>query len=338
LRLRSTIAAVCLVAGATMPALAQSQPPVVSEQAVEAHGVARPQFEERAPRTLAVHRYEAETAGIGGRTVVGAMTLYQPDPKDTFVDIARDQGLGYGELIAANPGRDPWVLRDGQPVLMPTEWVLPDGPHQGVVMNIPEMRLYFYPPGEGRVYTAPVGLGRQDWKTPVGSFRIRGKTRNPVWVLPESIRKEWKEKNGETAPLSIAGGSPENPLGKFRFELTLPSYAIHGTNKNYGVGMQVSHGCVRMYPEDIESLFPLVPVGTSGAFVYEPVKLGVRDGRILIEVHPDIYDYSGPLLDLARQLIRDHGWEAYVDEDAVEAAVDAAAGVPVDIGGRSGGA
>ena len=155
-----------------------------------------------------------------------------------------------------------------------------------MIVNIPEMRLYYFQ--NGTVVTYPVGLGRDDWRTPEGSFKIRGKTENPTWVIPESIRAEHIRERDDPRTF-IAGGDPENPSGLFRLELTLPLYALHGSNMPWGVGMQVSHGCIRLYNEDIAILFREVQVGTPGEFLYQPVKIGERNGEIFIEVHPDIY-------------------------------------------------
>lgn len=169
-------------------------------------------------------------------SVIGTSRFYQVQKNDTFLDIARYFDLGYNELADANPGLDPWIPAAGQTILLPTSWVLPDTEYTGVVVNIPEMRLYYFRRGaEGTeiVTTYPVGLGRDDWRTPQGKFRIRGKTVNPRWVLPESIKAEHR-RDGKPAPDFIAGGIPENPLGKYRFELTLPMYAIHGTDIPWG--------------------------------------------------------------------------------------------------------
>jgi L,D-transpeptidase ErfK/SrfK len=264
--------------------------------------------------------------------VIGSTRYYKVQANDTFLDIARYYGLGYEELVEANPGVDPWIPPEGQIILLPTEFVLPDSEPNGVVINIPEMRLYYFRKGvpEMLVSTYPVGLGRDDWRTPRGKFKIRGKTVNPTWVLPESIKAEHR-RDGRPAPDFIKGGDPENPLGKHRFELTLPSYAIHGTNIPWGVGMQVSHGCVRLYPEDIERLFPEVPVGTPGEFVYQPVKVGARDGRIYVEVHRDVYGYLPAPFREARRLMEKFGWSEYVDLALVERAVVDQSGVPTDV-------
>ena len=266
-------------------------------------------------------------------SVIGSARFYQVQKSDTFLDIARYYDLGYNEIAEANPGIDPWIPPPAQIILLPTEWVLPDAEHKGVVVNIPEMRLYYFHPGATGttfVNTFPVGLGRDDWRTPEGKFRIRGKTVNPTWVLPESIKAEHR-RDGKPAPDFIAGGAPDNPLGKYRLELSLPLYGIHGTDIPWGVGMQVSHGCIRLYPEDIERLFPMVPVGTPGQFVYQPVKVGARDGRVYVEVHKDIYGLSPAPYREALRLIDKYAWRARVDKDRLERAVLEQSGVAIDV-------
>lgn len=266
-------------------------------------------------------------------TVIGSLRYYQVQPKDTFLDIARFYDLGSNELEDANPNVDPWLPPTGQPILLPTMWVLPDAEYRGLVVNIPEFRLYYFrPAGAGTwvVTTYPVGLGRDDWRTPVGKFTVVEKTVNPRWVLPESIKQEHR-KEGRPTPEFIPGGHPDNPLGKYRLRLSLPLYGIHGTNIPWGVGMQVSHGCVRLYPEDMEQLFPLVPVGTPGEFVYQPVKIGVRDGRVYLEVHRDIYDRTLALHREARRLVEKFGLEGRVDAEKIKQAVIEQNGVPLDV-------
>jgi L,D-transpeptidase ErfK/SrfK len=266
-------------------------------------------------------------------SVIGAVRFYQAQPQDTFLDIARYYGLGYNELEEANPGIDPWVPPAGHLIQLPTEWVLPDAEYNGLVVNIPEMRIYYFrqsAAGTVTVTTYPVGLGRDDWRTPEGKFKITQKDVNPTWVLPESIKAEHR-RDGKPAPDFIAGGDPTNPLGRHRMRLSLPLYGIHGTDIPWGVGMQVSHGCVRLYPEDIERLFPTVPIGTPGQFVYQPVKVGARGGRIYLEVHKDIYDQLPGMYREAVRLIDQHGWRELVDPARVERAVLEQSGVPIDI-------
>ena len=266
-------------------------------------------------------------------SVIGSSRFYQVQKKDTFLDVARYYDLGYNEIEDANPGLDPWIPPPGQVILLPTEWVLPDAPYQGLVVTVPEMRLYyFHRGGEGTtiVNTFPVGLGRDDWRTPEGKFKVVEKTVNPIWILPESIKAEHR-REGKPAPDFIAGGDPDNPLGKFRLRLSLPLYGIHGTDIPWGVGMQVSHGCIRLYPEDIERLFPMVPAGAPGQFVYQPVKVGAREGHIYVEIHKDIYEkMPGPYRE-AMRLIDKSGWQSRVDVERVRRAVMEQSGVPMDV-------
>jgi L,D-transpeptidase ErfK/SrfK len=234
--------------------------------------------------------------GLAPTSVIGEVLTYRIQKGDTLMDLARLYSLGYNEMIEANPGIDPWVPQVGATILLPTEWVLPCCEYRGVIVNIPEMRLFYMwrdpsDPTRTLIQTYPVGLGRDDWRTPRGKFKIAGKTRNPQWNIPESIRQEHiREKNDPRR--FIPGGAPDNPLGKHRLELTMPLYRIHGTNIPWGVGMQVSHGCIRLYPEDIEHLFPSVPVGAPGEFAYQPVKIGIRDGAVFVQSHADIYGHT----------------------------------------------
>jgi len=265
-----------------------------------------------------------------GEWLVGIAKSILPKKGETFLDIGRRFDLGYNEMIAANRNSDPWIPKPDEPLVIPSRWLVPEASRNGLVLNIPEMRLYYFRDGGRRVLTAPVGLGREDWKTPQGGFRVRGKTVNPTWVIPETIRKERIEEDG-ASEYSIPGGHPDNPLGKYRLELTLPAYGIHGSNKEWGVGMLVSHGCLRLYNEDIATLFPLIEVGTPGVFVYEPVKVGKHRGRVLVEVHDDIYGFVPALYNSAIELLGRRGWAGEVDPALLEAAIEARTGVPTDI-------
>jgi L,D-transpeptidase ErfK/SrfK len=268
-------------------------------------------------------------------TVIGQVRVYRIRKGDTLIDLARYYDIGYNEIVDANPGIDPWLPPPGATILLPTEWVLPCCTYEGLVVNIPEMRLYFYrrspdDPLTTLVYTYPVGLGRDDWRTPNGKFRIRGKTVNPQWNIPESIRQEHIADRGD-ARTFIPGGDPDNPLGRYRIELTLPMYGIHGTNIPWGVGMQVSHGCVRLYPEDIERLFPLVPTGVPGEFTYQPVKVGRRAGGVYVESHQDIYGYAPAPYSAALAAVARAGLSGQVDEELLLVALEDPGGMPVRV-------
>lgn len=293
-------------------------------------GQARAEYGEATFYAKTVPSYTIPTPVPGSvPPIIGKVQVYRVRKGDTLMDLARLYSLGYNEIVEANPDLDPWVPPIGATILLPTEWVLPCCHYNGIVVNIPEMRLFFYRPGpEGTtvVHTFPVGLGRDEWRTPSGTFKVTGKTVNPQWNIPESIRKEHIEERGD-ARTFIPGGDPDNPLGKHRIELTLPAYRIHGTNIPWGVGMNVSNGCARLYPEDVEHLFPLVPVGTPGAFVYQPVKVGRRDGRTWVEAHRDVYRYGSALPSGSRAAMKRFG--VAVNDPGVKAAVKAGLGVPM---------
>jgi L,D-transpeptidase ErfK/SrfK len=266
-------------------------------------------------------------------TVIGAVRRYRIREGDTLLDVARYYDLGYNEIIDANPGVDPWTPPVGVDVVVPTAWVIPCCTYRGLVLNIPELRLYFYrrAPGDPDtllVVTHPVGLGRQDWRTPRGSFRIRGKTKDPTWIIPSSIRRERMRDKGD-ARHSIRGGEPDNPLGRYRLELSIPAYAIHGTSQPWGIGRQVSHGCAQLYPEDIERLFPLVESGMPVEFVYQPIKAGTRDDVVFIEVHPDIYGYAPVHAAALQAAIAARGLAGRVDPQALASIVTASRGMPI---------
>lgn len=217
-------------------------------------------------------------------SLYGTARWVKVNEKDTLLDIARDLGLGYNQITAANPGIDPWVPPGGSVVLAPLAFVLPqERTRSGIVVNLAEMRLYYFFSNGGHDYflTAPIGIGAEGFLTELGSYKIKSKTPNPTWVVPESIRKAEPELPAEVPP------GPDNPLGDYAFRLSRMLYAIHGTNKPWGIGRRVSHGCMRMYPEDVAALYPVVPVGMSVEVIYEPIKFGWSEGRCWIQIFED---------------------------------------------------
>lgn len=229
--------------------------------------------------------------------VVGTLKIVEAKWEDTLLDIARHHGVGYEEIRQANPGVDPWLPGTGTRVVIPTQYVLPDGPRTGIALNLPEKRLYYYPPAapgdQPVVKTYPVSIGRMDWSTPLGVTKIVAKERNPAWHPPASVRAEYRMRGEELPPLVPPG--PDNPLGDYALRLALPGYLIHGTNRPYGIGMRVTHGCVRLYPEDIEALYEAVPVGTPVRIVNQPHKAGWRNGRLYLESHPPLDEHRETL-------------------------------------------
>ncbi len=215
-------------------------------------------------------------------------TVYE----DTLYDLARRYSLGSEELIRVNQHVDPWLPGADRELLVPNRHILPSAPREGIVVNLPEHRLYFYPkPARGQpqqVITFPVSIGKMDWRTPIGETRIIARQKHPYWYPPESVRREHAAA-GERLPARVPPG-PDNPLGDHALRLAVGrgTYLIHGTNNPIAVGLAVTHGCIRMYPEDIEVLFGMVKVGTKVRIIDEPVKVAWVDGELLLEAHPPI--------------------------------------------------
>jgi len=222
-----------------------------------------------------------------GSDLIGYVQVTIARHEDTLHDIARRYDLGYEEIVAANPGVDPWLPGEGTRIVLPTQFILPSKIREGLVLNLAAMRLFYFPESEEgaapTVITHPIGIGREGWQTPMGQSRIIEKLVRPTWTVPASVLKEYAENGEPLAPVVPPG--PDNPLGSHAMRLSLPSYLIHGTNKSYGVGMRVSHGCVRLYPEDIARLFPEVPLGTPVYISNEPYVTGWRNGRLYLDAH-----------------------------------------------------
>ena len=223
-----------------------------------------------------------------GGQVVGALGQVSASYEDTLTDIGRRHGIGYEEMRLANPDVDPWLPGEGATVVLPTRFILPQAPRREVVVNLPEYRMYYFHREDGidRVSTFPISIGRMDWNTPLGRASITAKTRNPAWYPPASIREEYAA-DGRELPAVVPAG-PDNPLGEYALRLSVPGYLIHGTNRPAGVGMRVTHGCIRMFPEDIEWLFPQVGVKTAVRLINQPVKLGWSGNSLMLEVYPPL--------------------------------------------------
>ncbi|SDX09003.1 L,D-transpeptidase ErfK/SrfK [Nitrosomonas oligotropha] len=241
------------------------------------------------PIPVASHEFSFDAAR---NDVVGTLQVVTAGKDDTLSDIARRFNLGYEEIVSANPGVDPWLPKAGTKIIIPTQFVLPDAPRQGIVINLAAMRLFYYPktkPGKPqRVITHPVGIGRVEWKTPVGMTRVASKVENPSWIPTPSIRRE-HAKNGDPLPAVVPPG-PDNPMGTHVLKLDWPSYAIHGTDKPPSIGLRGSHGCLRMYPEDIVYIYQNVPVGTPVRIVNQPRLLGWRDNKLYLQAYSILED------------------------------------------------
>jgi len=227
-----------------------------------------------------------------GDAIIGQMSLITAKESDTFIELARRFGLGYQELVLANPKVDPWLPGQGTQVVIPTRYILPKAKRKGLILNLAEMRVYYFPKREpGYVYTYPISIGKDGWSTPNAQTTIIGMKKDPTWTPPESIRKEHEEKN-DPLPDKVPPG-PDNPLGEYAIRLGLSGYLIHGTNNPRGIGMRVTHGCIRLHPDDIKDLFARVKVNTPVLIVNQPYKLAWSDGQLYAEMHPSEGDETG---------------------------------------------
>lgn len=223
-----------------------------------------------------------------GDDVVGHVQVIKASYEDTFADLGKKYDLGYLEMVAANPGVDAWLPGVGTEVVLPTRYILPPGPREGVVINLAEYRLYYYPKDRSVVYTYPLGIGREGWDSPISDTSITVKTPNPGWTPPQSILREHAEA-GDPLPAYVPPG-PDNPLGPYKLTLGLPGYLIHGSNKKFGIGMRVSHGCFRMLNHNVLELASVVPVGAKVRIINEPYKFGISQGDLYLEAHSTLSD------------------------------------------------
>jgi L,D-transpeptidase ErfK/SrfK len=295
-----------------------------------------------APRLAPLETRHFELAP--GQELIGATQVIFARHENTFSAIGREYNLGYEELRRANPGIDQWLPGEGTPLYLPTQTILPEVPRAGIVVNVPAMRLYYFTTEKSaeahtavtKVTSYPIGVGAEGWGTPFGEAKVMQKARDPVWYVPASVRKEHAER-GDPLP-SVVQPGPDNPLGKHAMSLSLPGYLIHGTNKPAGVGMRSSHGCIRLYPEDIEALFERVARGTPVRLVNQPVLAGWHDGQLYLEVHPPLAEETHDLVAeadaaLLRALERAGAAAAAVtiDRAAIERIVAEQRGIPLPV-------
>lgn len=267
----------------------------------------------------------------------GSLSTYHTKAEDTMYELARKFDVGFVELMAANPGVDVWQPAANTRLIVPNAHILPAVARKGIVINLPELRLYYFVDNE-HVYTFPIGIGREGWRTPRGEMKVVRKMKDPEWIPPASIRKE------EPDLPEIVPAGPDNPMGAYALYLGKGSYAIHGTNRPYGIGKRSSHGCIRMYPEDIEVLFNLVKPGVRVTIIDKPFAVGWRGDKLYLKVTPtqdqaDVIseEYRQPepvhLPDVYRELKRVAG-KVDIDWYAVEQAIGKQSGLPVLVGKR----
>jgi len=276
----------------------------------------------------------AETANAGGamnisdgRELIGIVTKYNVQGSETLHKVALEHYIGFNEIVDANPHIDPWVPKWGQKAVLPTMWVLPDAPRKAIVINLAEMRLYYYWSLNGRavVSTYPIGVGVSGFETRLGKYKVLKKIMNPSWVVPAEIR------SSEPGLPAVVPPGPDNPLGDRAMVISSNGYLIHGTNAPYGIGRRVSHGCIRLYPDDINELFSITPRGTEVTIVYQPVKVAVRGDDIYIEVHDDYMERGTDVFSEAALILAGRGLTDKVVKSLLDQAVDERLGYPVRI-------
>jgi L,D-transpeptidase ErfK/SrfK len=256
-------------------------------------------------------------------TVVGSSQYYRLQKGDDLLEIARSYGLGYSEIGVKYRYWDPFLPPAGAEMLIPTIWIVPDSRGKQIIVNTGEMRLYYFIKNGAQVYTFPIGMGVLDFKTPQGSFRVIEKKVNPAWHIPKALQAKYE--------MAVMPPGEDNPMGAYKLTLSWGDYGIHGTHMPLGVGRLVSHGCTRMYPEHIKKLFPLVPVGTTVEYIYEPAKVGFRQGRIFLSVHEDVYFKIPSMILHVLNLLEQRALADQVDMSKVMQTVEEQDGIPVDV-------
>jgi L,D-transpeptidase ErfK/SrfK len=225
--------------------------------------------------------------------IVGEVQLTITEYEDTFITLAKRFNVGFEELVQANPQVDPWIPGEGTLVVVPSRYILPPrSERRGMIINLAELRLYYFPANGQKVYTYPIGIGRMEmnWKTPLGRLSIIQKQENANWYVPDSIKEEARLE-GRTMPSFIPPG-PDNPMGVHKMRLSNPSYLVHGTNKEAGIGRRVSHGCINMFNDDVKVLYETIPIGTSVNIIHQPYKAGWQNGYLWLEIHKPLDDYQ----------------------------------------------
>jgi len=274
-----------------------------------------------------------------GSNIVGQIRVVTDDSRNTLLDIARHFDLGYDEITVANPGVSIWVPGDGTRIVVPTEFILPPRPWTGIVINIPQRRLYYFPRHKAKepatVVTFPIGIARPGWPTPLGKTRIIGKYKDPAWFVPKTIQAEHHQQGEHDFPDYFPPG-PDNPMGMLAIETGFSQIYIHGTNRPWGVGMQVSHGCLHLYPENAAYLFPELPIGTPVRIINDPVLVGYRNHTLYLSVSKPVDEYPDDQDSLliraidAVSLSRNQDWPQ-IDWDRVRQVVNAKRIMPVPV-------
>ena len=275
-------------------------------------------------------RLPASKTGIDPQavTVIGSPQQHLTRKGEDLLDVARRYDLGWTEIGAMYRQWDPFLPPPGVDLLIPTLWIVPTGHAAQIVVNTGEMRLYYFVNKGTQVYTYPIGMGVLDYKTPTGKFYVNQKIVNPAWHIPKQLQKKYE--------MAVMPAGPDNPMGAFKLGLNWGDYGIHGCNLPWAVGRLVSHGCTRLYPEDIKKLFHMVPMGTKVEYIYEPAKIGFRNGRVFLSVHDDVYFKIRSMVLQVLGMLEQQGLVDQVDMRKVLQTVEEQTGMPVDVTGGPG--
>jgi len=258
--------------------------------------------------------------------LIGGIRSHTVQYRESLIELAVQYDVGFNEIVAANKKIDPWIPEKGTKILIPTSWLLPEGTDNGIIINLAALRLYYFFKIDHQQYvtTFPIGIGRQGFTTPEGSFEITARVKDPVWTVPESVRNEKPE-----LPSIIPPG-PHNPLGKYWLQLSVNGYGIHGTNRPFGIGRKVSHGCIRLYQKDIEELYKLTKIGTPVKIIKEPIQVRHYENKIYLAVHSSDMDDS-ELLNLTVLKLSRKGLLKDVDTLLMLDAILKSTGLPAQI-------
>jgi L,D-transpeptidase ErfK/SrfK len=263
--------------------------------------------------------------------VTGEIRTTVTTGNETLMEVARREGFGYEVLANSNRQVDPWDSRNGTEIILPGKVILPYGAQKGLTINLAELRLFHIMERKGGGYQVniyPLGIGRAGRETPEGLFRIVTKKEQPQWRVPKGLRKQ------DPGLPRIMSPGPLNPLGDYWLGLSEQGYGIHGTNRPFGVGRRVSYGCMRMYPEDIATLYAQVEIGTPVRISYQPVKAASNGDDLLLEVHPDYSGRVGDLFQHALRVISKTRWPGAIDYTKVQEVVRTRKSLPEVVGHR----
>ncbi len=276
-------------------------------------------------------KFPATTTGVdpSATTVVGSLQRHTIKKGEDLLGIARQYDLGYNAIGVMHRDWDPFIIPAGTQIVIPSMWIAPDPHGRQIIVNTGAMRLFYFIDNGIQVYTYPIGMGVLDFKTPTGNFTVNQKKEHPDWHIPKQLQAKYQ--------MSVMPAGPDNPMGDYKLGLSWGDYGIHGCNIPWAVGRLVSHGCTRLYPEDIKQLFAIVPMGTSVEYIYEPALLGFRNGRIYLSVHEDYYFKIRSMIFHVQSLLESRGLTSQVNMERVMQTVEEQTGMPIDVtGGQAG--